>query len=108
MTVDGVTADVAAAPPDGPTDDTDSTGNTVVELQVFGRSVRVEAHAPLDQVTAAAVNLWQHLDGQQQLRGAPIGTAGFYTADPYIPPADPLDGTGRPNRSSYGRLGDIR
>lgn len=73
-------AGVPAPEPATPAADSDSTA-TVVEMAVYGRSVRVEAREPLTDVTAAAVALWQHL-GEHTDR-APVGTAGFLTGEPF-------------------------
>jgi hypothetical protein len=103
-----VTADhiAAAAPADAPTvvsvaaadaGDTGRAGpgdaaeprNTIVEMSIFGRSVRVEAHQPLPAVAAAATSLWQSLADHPVQQ--PYGTSGFVISDPVSCPPDTLE-----------------
>jgi hypothetical protein len=60
-------------------------GQTIVEMAVFGRSIRVEAAEPLTTVSATAVDLWQHIGAATPT--TPAGASGFvYGEQPGMEP----------------------
>jgi hypothetical protein len=63
-------------------------GSAVVEMQVFGRSVRVEAPEQLEAVAITALQLWSQLGDPVH---APVGASGFVMVEQPGPPPLEMD-----------------